>query len=74
MTADDLVDHLIDRDMSVAAGKWTDFSQEVVEVGLHMERMLLKSMIEELVDELHHLQTTSFLQPLIRTSTLSTTS
>ncbi|CAM6052101.1 unnamed protein product [Sphagnum compactum] len=73
MTADDLVDHLIDRDMSVAAGKWTDFSQEVVEVGLHLERILLKSMIEELVDELHHLQKTSFLQPLIRTSTLSTT-
>ncbi|KAH8938361.1 hypothetical protein BDL97_16G078500 [Sphagnum fallax] len=73
MTADDLVDYLIDRDMSVAAGKWTDFSQEVVEVGLHIERMLLKSMIEELVDELHHLQTRSSLQPLIRTSTLSTT-
>jgi hypothetical protein len=73
MTADDLVDYLIDRDMSVAAGKWTDFSQEVVEVGLYIERMLLKSMIEELVDELHHLQTRSSLQPLIRTSTLSTT-
>ncbi len=31
-------------------------SQEVVEVGLDVERILLKFMIEELVDDVHHLQ------------------
>jgi hypothetical protein len=54
--ADDLVDNLIEQDMRVAGGKWTDFSQEVVEVGLDVERILLKFMIEELVDDVHHLQ------------------
>ncbi|CAM6062650.1 unnamed protein product [Sphagnum tenellum] len=33
------------------AGKWIDFSQEIVQVALGIEQMLLKIMIEELVDD-----------------------
>jgi hypothetical protein len=40
----------------VSGGSWLMISQEVVEVGLDVERILLKFMIEELVDDVHHLQ------------------
>lgn len=50
--AGDVLDDLIDHDMSVPEGRWVDCSHEAVEVGLDIERMLLKFMIEELVADL----------------------
>lgn len=47
--ASNAIDTLIDNDMSIRFGKWKDFSQEVAEVGLDIERMLWKVIIEEVV-------------------------
>lgn len=46
------IDTLIDIDMSSGVGKWTDFSEEVAEIGIEIESMLWKSMIAEVVLDL----------------------
>ncbi|KAG0627715.1 hypothetical protein M758_2G222800 [Ceratodon purpureus] len=46
------IDTLIDIDMSTRVGKWTDFSEEVAEVGAEIECMVWQVMVEEFVLEL----------------------
>jgi hypothetical protein len=46
------IDTLIDIDMSTRVGQWTDFSEEVAEVGAEIECMVWQVMVEELALEL----------------------
>ena len=46
------IDTLIDIDMSTRLGKWTDFSEQVAEVGAEIECMVWQVMVEEFVLEL----------------------
>ena len=62
--AGNVLDDLIDYDMNVPEGRWVNFSHEVADVGLQIERVLLKSMIKEVVDDL----TSIFLTRALRTS------
>lgn len=55
--AGNVLDDLIDYDMNVPEGRWVVFSHEVAEVGLDIERMLLKKMIGEIVDEMGSIST-----------------
>jgi hypothetical protein len=50
--AGNVLDDLIDYDMNVPEGRWVDFSHEVADLGLDIERMLIKDMIEEFADDL----------------------
>jgi len=45
--AGNVLDDLIDYDMNVPEGRWVNFSHEVADIGLNIERMLMKDMIEE---------------------------
>ncbi|XP_024361976.1 uncharacterized protein [Physcomitrium patens] len=55
--AGNVLDDLIDYDMNVPEGRWLVFSQEVAEVGLDIERMLLKKFLGEIIDELASIST-----------------
>lgn len=46
------IDTLIDIDMSSRAGKWTDFSEQVSEIGAEIEGMVWQVMVEEVVLDL----------------------
>jgi hypothetical protein len=51
-SAGNVLDDLIDYDMSVPEGRWLNFNHEVADIGLQIERVLLKGMIKEVVDDL----------------------
>lgn len=46
------IDTLIDIDMSGRVGKWTDFSEEVSDIGAEIEGMVWQVMVEEVVVDL----------------------
>lgn len=50
--AGNCLDDLIDYDMNVPEGRWVEFGYEVADVGLDIERTLLRTMILEVVDDL----------------------
>ncbi|KAL3692209.1 hypothetical protein R1sor_005860 [Riccia sorocarpa] len=50
-TTEDL-DTIIEKDMSRGSGNWSNLNQEISEIGLEIERNILKGMIEELVVEM----------------------
>lgn len=56
--AGNVLDDLVDYDMNVPEGRWVDFSHEVADIGLDIERMLMKDMIEEFADDLASVSTT----------------
>ncbi|KAL2621803.1 hypothetical protein R1flu_002008 [Riccia fluitans] len=46
------LDTIIEKDMSRGCGNWSNLNQEVAEIGLEIERNILKVMIEELVADM----------------------
>lgn len=50
--AGNVLDDLIDYDMNVPEGRWVDFSEEVADIGLDIERTLLEGIIEEVAKDL----------------------
>lgn len=56
--AGNVLDDLIDYDMSVPEGRWVSFSHEAADVCLQIERALLKGMIKEVVDDLTSISAT----------------
>jgi len=46
------IDTLIDIDMSGKEGKWTDFSEEISEIGVEIEGMVWQVIVEEVVLDL----------------------
>jgi len=46
------IDTLIDLDMSSKEGKWTEFSEDVLEIGAEIEGMVWQVMVEEVVLDL----------------------
>ena len=55
--AGNVLDDLIDYDMSVPEGKWVDFTHEAAAVGFDIESMLMKVMIDEVVNDLWSIST-----------------
>ncbi|CAK9188009.1 unnamed protein product [Ilex paraguariensis] len=47
-----MVDEVVDKDMSSQYGKWVDFEIEAFEEGLEIEKGILISLVDELVDDL----------------------
>lgn len=47
-----MVDELVDKDMSSGLGKWVDFETEAFEEGVEIEKMILSSLVDELVADL----------------------
>ncbi|KAG0583168.1 hypothetical protein KC19_3G114600 [Ceratodon purpureus] len=50
--AGNVLEDLMDYDMNVPEGRWVDFSHEVADIGLDIEQMLMKDILEEFVDDL----------------------
>ncbi|PIN08831.1 hypothetical protein CDL12_18588 [Handroanthus impetiginosus] len=46
-----MVDELVDKDMSSKNGKWIDFEVEAFEEGVEIERRILTSLLDELIDD-----------------------
>lgn len=49
---DNMVNELVDKDMSSQYGKWLDFEVEAFELGVEMEGRILNSLINEVVTDL----------------------
>ncbi|KAL5996321.1 hypothetical protein ACLOJK_026397 [Asimina triloba] len=47
-----MVDELVDKDMSSYSGRWLDFEAESSELGVEIERWILRSLIHEVVSDL----------------------
>ncbi|OIT37464.1 PREDICTED: uncharacterized protein LOC109240723 [Nicotiana attenuata] len=47
-----MVDEVVDKDMSTRHGKWTDFSFEAFEEGVDIEKVILSSLMDELIHDL----------------------
>lgn len=47
-----MVDELVDKDMSSGQGKWVDFETEAFEEGVEIEKMILTSLVDELVADM----------------------
>ncbi|KAG0599001.1 hypothetical protein M758_12G119000 [Ceratodon purpureus] len=56
------LDDLIDYDMNVPEGRWLNFSYEVSDIALLIERALLKGMITDVVDDLTSISETRALR------------
>ncbi|KAJ7298806.1 hypothetical protein O6H91_Y401100 [Diphasiastrum complanatum] len=50
--AGSITDELVEKDMNSGFGKWTDVKREVTEVGSDVERLIFKTMMEEIIDEM----------------------
>ncbi|GLT90174.1 hypothetical protein SLE2022_081200 [Rubroshorea leprosula] len=48
---DVMVDELVDKDMSSQQGRWLDFDTEAFEEGVEIEKVILTSLLEELVSD-----------------------
>ncbi|GKV31972.1 hypothetical protein SLEP1_g40620 [Rubroshorea leprosula] len=48
---DMMVDELVDRDMSSQYGRWLDFNAEAFEEGIGIEKIILTSLVDELVTD-----------------------
>ncbi|XP_009774146.1 uncharacterized protein [Nicotiana sylvestris] len=46
-----MVDEVVDKDMSTQHGKWTDFSFEAFEEGVDIEKVILSSLMDELIHD-----------------------
>ncbi|KAK6159846.1 hypothetical protein DH2020_003227 [Rehmannia glutinosa] len=46
-----MVDEVVDKDMSCKNGKWIDFEVEVFEEGVEIEKRILTSLVDELIDD-----------------------
>ncbi|TYI57925.1 hypothetical protein E1A91_D11G316400v1 [Gossypium mustelinum] len=49
---DTMVDDLVDKDMSTKYGRWLDFDMEAFEEGVEIEKIVLTSLVDELVSDL----------------------
>ncbi|KAJ7548055.1 hypothetical protein O6H91_08G115700 [Diphasiastrum complanatum] len=54
--AGSVTDELVEKDMNSGLGKWADLKEEVMEVGLDVERMIFKMMMEDIITEIIKLQ------------------